>query len=274
MKNKQRAFWTGMLACSVGIWLTGCACTGKKGGFVVCKDNEQKGYATIACQPVDVEKAQGETAVFEVKAKGKNLVYQWFFRGTAGYGDVVDPNPSETVGGKTAQLTVLDVGSAKGGFYWCEIESTGLYGAPVRTRTRDAHLGIRSEVGGTGSGVIQVYPPQQANMPAPYTGSSSCGSHCGWVNYQNGGAGFDPDPGTTKGLAKVRIGTTYRDNTTFNVKWFDNLGNSGCAVNSTSPNTQKEFTINPSRIYFFTVYFISSCPPQGSQVFFELSFVP
>jgi hypothetical protein len=220
---------------------------------------------------VDVEVAQGETAVFAVDATGKDLVYQWYFRGKTGCGDVVG---TDTTGGRTAQLTVLNVDSTKGGAYWAELDSTSPLGPPVRTRTRDAYLGIKAEPGGTASGGIQVYPPQQASMPPPSSGSICGGTHCGYVSYQNGGAGFDPAAGTTKALAKVRIGTQYRNNTTFHLKWFDNLGNTGCAANSASPATQKEFTINANRIYFFTVYFISPCPAQGAQVFFELSFVP
>jgi len=276
MKNKQRLFWTGILACGIVTWLTGCACIGKKSGSVVCKDNELKGYATITCQPADTEKQQGETAVFEVKAKGLSLVYQWFFRGTTGCGDVVNPSTTVTLGGRTAQLTVLDVDQAKGGLYWCEIDSTGLYGIPTRTRTRDAYLGIRSEVPGSTGGGIQVFPPQQASMPSGNSGNDPCGTHCGWVNYQNGGLGFDPDAGLTKALVTVGVGsaTNLRDNATYSVRWFDNMGLNNCFSNTSGSMTQKEFTsINPNKIYFFTVYFTSSCPAQGTQIFFNLSFV-
>lgn len=274
MKNKHPLFCTAILACSSAIWLTGCICPYKKGGTaVVCQGNEQRGLATIKCQPVDVEVRQDETAVFTVDATGTDLTYQWFFRGgTTGCGDVVGAG---TTGGTTAQLTVPGVDSTKVGAYWAEIHSTGPYAVPVRTRTRDAYLGIRADApSGTGTGGIQVYPPQQQSMPAPSSGSSSCGSHCGWLNYQNGGAGFDPDPGTTKGLAKVRIGTNFRNNTSFRLKWFDDLGNTGCASNSSSPATQKEFNINPNRVYFITIYFVSNCPAQGANVVLELQFVP
>ncbi len=270
MKNRVRWFWTAVLSFSAGLWMTGCVCP-QKNVANVCKVNEDRGLAAISCQPVDVEAAQGDTVVFAVDAKGKDLVYQWYFRGESGVAGVVGTG---TIGGRAAQLTVQDVASAKAGAYWCEIDSTGVWGAPVRTRTRDAQLGIKSEVGGTGSGGIQVYPPQLASMPPGNSGSDSCGTHCGWINYQNGGAAFDPDPATTKGLAKVRIGTVYRDNTTFNLKWFDNLGHSGCAVNTSGSTTQKEFTSDPSRLYVFTAYFVSSCPAPGAQVYFELSFVP
>jgi len=269
MNNRQRRFWTGVLALTAGVWLAGCACPYKNVG-TVCKVNEDRGLATIKCQPVDVEVAQGDTAVFAVDAKGKELIYQWYFRGESGVADVVG---SGTTGGRTAQLTVSDVQPPKGGFYYCEIDSTSPLGPPVRTRTRDAHLGIKAEVEPS-TGGIQVYPPQQASMP-PGSSGNVCGStYCGYVSYQNGGAGFDPDPGTTKGLAKVRVGTVYRNNNTFHLKWFDNTGGTGCALNSATDPQQKDFTINPSKIYFFTVYFKTPCPAQGSQLYFELSFVP
>src|SRR5207253_2159088 len=133
MKNMQRLLWTGFLAVNVGFWLAGCT---------ICPKNKSKGIAIITCQPMDVETNADQPAVFKVKAKGKDLVYQWYFHSTNCESLPVDSGT--TSGGQTNELTVLHVSSDPSnlGFYWCRIESSDYWGAPIRTRTREATLGI------------------------------------------------------------------------------------------------------------------------------------
>jgi hypothetical protein len=276
MKNKQRLFWTGVLVWSGAIWLIGCSTTQTDGsgaasaGDGVCLTNKLKGLAIITCQPMDQEVSQGQQAVFKVKATGKNLAYQWYFKGNAGCGE---PVGAGTSGGRTQELTVGAVSSAKGGFYWCEIDSEGALSIPVRTRTRDAHLGIRLP-GGTVAGDIQVLPPAQATMPPGNSGTVCAGDYCAYVNY-GGANGYDPNAGLTIGYAKVRVNDepNFRPANTYRFRWVNELGGNGCATNGVSPNTdRKQFPINANRKYWFTVYFKDPCPAPGSTITFEGEF--
>src|SRR2546425_12819707 len=103
MNSKYHLLWAGVLAWTMGIWMTGC-CTGKggKAGDGVCKENEQVGMATITCQPMDTNVFQTQPATFRVAATGTDLVYQWYFRGETGCGDVVQG----ATGDRTPELTV------------------------------------------------------------------------------------------------------------------------------------------------------------------------
>jgi hypothetical protein len=266
-----------LLVSALALWLVGCKSVtnyGQSKPKCVCYQNTHRGYATIDCQPIDSEVLQGQQAIFKVAATGAGLTYQWYFRGsTANCGVEVDP--AQTTGGRTPKLTVLDIKPDDVGVYWCEIDSMGLWGTPARTRTRDAFLGIRKEPEQKDGGV-QVYPAQQASMPPGNSGNVCGGSYCGYVNYQNGGNGFNPDPGCITGWVEVRKGTGAPiPNTTFHLKWFDDLGGTGCAANSTADPERKEFLINANRIYFFTVYFKpGQCPPAGTTVFLDLQFRP
>jgi hypothetical protein len=235
-------------------------------------DDERRGFADIFCQPADLEVGQGAAATFEVYAsakRGATLTYTWFRVGTAAPLSGADFN-----GVNTSKLTVMNVNEQRVGSYWCEIKSS-LGNREILTRTRDAHVHIRRPVAPPATGEVQTYAPQVAAAPAIKSGSSSCGTHCSWVNYQLGGAGFDPDAGTTKCLARVSIGTNPDlGNTTFNLKWFDNFGGSGCAALCTTNTTMKEFNVNSNKLYFFTVYLTtaSPCPPAGSTVTFNVKF--
>ncbi len=268
---------SGVLLASITlVFLTGCECMKKNGGY--CKANQEAGLPIITCQPMDVDTRVGGQAQFAVEATGQDLVYQWYFRpGAPGAAvqQLITGTPQYN-GGETPTLSVMAVNAAKVGFYWCEIDGTGKWGFPLRTRTRDAQLGITNGIPPTAgpsgpSPAIQVFPPQLGSMPQAKSGTVTCGSYCGWLNFQNSGLGFRPASGTTTGRIKVKVGTTYLSNSAFLVRWFDNLGNSGCTSNGADAN-QKVFSSDPSRIYCFTVYFVSPCPAYGSQIFFELEF--
>jgi hypothetical protein len=266
------------LACCGSIFFTGCTCPEQQPGSAasqsagVCKLNQDAGIATITCEPMDIDLKSGGAATFEVQAMGKDLTYQWFFVNAMGIPEPVDP--AKTTGGQTAKLTVAPVTLDSGGFYWCKLGTTGALELPVTTRTRDAQLGIIHPAAGGGGGV-QIFPPQQGSMPNPYNGTSTCGTYCGYMNFQNAGTGFQP-AASGKGQIKLRFVTTTStpiDATLFNVRWFDSSGQSGCAQISGSDPKVREFTSNSTKRYVFTVYFASGCPAYGTYVFLDVSFI-
>jgi hypothetical protein len=280
MKNQTKEFWQAFALLITGMSLTGCICTGSPGsgtGTVICKANQDEGLPIITCQPMDVDTRVGGEAKFKVEATGTDLAYQWYFQEAGAATPVpISSTTPQTSGGETPALTVGAVSSAKVGSYWCEIDGTGKWGFPLRTRTRNAHLGIAPPSGGPGGGgSIQVFPPQQGSLPYPKSGSSTCGTYCGWINFQNGGLGYDPDAGNNTGRVRVSVGTPgppYISNGAFLLRWYDSVGGTGCGA--ISGTEHRSFPINSSRLYCFTVYFVGTCPPSGSMVFLDLEFAP
>lgn len=244
----------------------------------VCKKNLDKGYATIVCQPVDQDVVAGHPAVFSVDATGKNLIYQWYFRGEDVNGMRVEAAVDSAQGGQTAAIKIPNVDPTMGGSYWCDIHSTGDWGAPVTTRTRDAQLGIKTDPPSLPAGQVQSFLGQQGPF-APGSQGTVCNSGtCGYVNFQNNGNGYDPDPGLTKGRVKIHVdGNPNRLNSDYCLMWYDDLGGMGCATDDqTPPKDQKLFNINANRLYVFTVFFkTGKCPGNPSaQAYMDLFFDP
>lgn len=245
--------------------VAGLACGCCKNG---CTQNEKAGLATIVCQPVDISVAEHDPATFEVQVKGRDLVYQWYFK---------DGPVSEGMkGGRTNSLTVSDLTTNKQGYYWCEIDSSDpVWGAPVRTRTRAAKLTIlpASVAGGlsfTGTNVIMDIPPTP-NLPPPGSPSGAdCGDYCTYVVYNNNGTAYKPDLGTTKFVAKVQAPLgTYVSNADYELLRAANLTDRFCATNIGT--IQKGFGSTPSKRYVFTVYFKpGKCPPTNTYVYLEV----
>src|SRR4051794_29226922 len=117
MKNRQRLFWSVILLLNVGTWLTSC----------VCPKQRSTGLPMIKCEPVDVTVQPGQKAVFEVDARGKNLLYQWYFN---------DKPMGSEKGGRERVLVIPSARESDMGSYYAEIESTDLYGGPIGVRTR------------------------------------------------------------------------------------------------------------------------------------------
>ena len=242
--------------------LLGCTCVCGQN----CKENQKAGIPSILCQPMDQYPTGDKYAVFNVKAKGENLSYQWFVRNTNGI--------SLIEGATAPQLKILG-SSANAGFYFCVIDSLGKSGQ-VETQTRSALLtpsvpdGLSSSnmlaattsTNGVSTLTITTYPPGG-------TGTNLCCTFCGWASFQNGGSGWPLTAGQTF--------TFYiTDSSGLNViptsqycaiwRYGGQPGQYGCCTPISSQ--QMRFTAPVSATYFITVYFKNSpCSPTGTQFY-------
>jgi hypothetical protein len=100
-------------------------------------------------------------------------------------------------------------------------------------------------------------------MPPPYSGTSACGSHCGFVVFNNNGAGFMPD--CVQATITVRINGQAVATSQYEVLWRYGSLRKGCALNLSS--TQKQYANVSGKKYNYTVYFKPGyCPPAGTEV--------
>ena len=255
--KKLRLWCSGLLIACVGLWLTGCT--------TVCCKNQQEGLASIVCQPMDETVKLGGTARFEVKTpKCGHVAYQWYFNGKP-----IESERKDCRGTRESLLEIFNVETNNLGYYWCEIESLDSHGNQVRTRTRDAALGYSARM-------LFVYPPQHWPMPPAFPGSiGDCGGpYCGCVVFKNGGAGFMPAIGQTKGVASIKVGGVQQGQNKFNLFWRVNGKEAGCAaVLAGSSPPQKWFLSSNPKKYFITVYF-PQCPAPGTDVELTINFVP
>jgi hypothetical protein len=237
---------------------------------------------------MDTTVAQGGQATFEVKAVGKNLIYQWYF------------NNNEIQGARDPQLVVSGATAAKVGFYHCELDSADSIDTQTRTRTRSAALGLGGDSVSTSAvprrtddrGGIRTYsaaitstatnppggnsyPPQHQPLPPPSSGTSICGAYCGYVVYNNGGAGFSGISGTTKAFVRVSTSSGTVANTCYELLWRVNATVKGCATIVTGSTTDRTWNSTAGTKYFLTVYFKPGCcPPAGTDVILDVWFTP
>ena len=271
MNHKYHLLFMGTL---VSIGLTACCCL-KPGGVSICKENKDVGFATITCQPVDKDLVQSQSTTFKVEATGKSLIYQWYFKGENAAGNIVESPVPAAAGGQTAQITITQMNASKAGAYWCAIDSTGQWGVPARTRTREALLGLTVDPQ-PGGGQVQSFIGVQGTFYSGGLGTVCNGSACGYVNYRNGGVGYNPDSPLTGGHVKIHVDTQADMlNSQYHLMWFDTGGGSGCATNTTGSTTQKGFPIDHTKNYLFTVYFMPNfCPGGNAKVYMDLFFDP
>ena len=255
--NSLRLWCAGLLIASVGLWLTGCA--------TVCCENRKAGLATITCQPMDVETTIGGETEFEVKARGLELRYQWYFQNEPL--SVDGEKGRKYQGVQTNRLIVSHVKVSDVGPYHCEIISKDCDGVHVRTSTRWASLGI-----GFTPYLLEVSPPTQSlPPPVPVTvqGTQYCSSlffcrngdrplsgttRCVFTVLWNEGSPTQP-PSTDPG----------RDN--YDILVYDSHGHQFWATKSPGVGaTTKEFSLSqssPPYLFRYAVYFKCTTSPTN-----------
>ena len=246
------------LAASAVAALTGCRGFSKcqTSGHGTCNDNAKAGIAVILCQPMDTTAKEDGKATFEVVASGDNLTYRWIF--SSGNGTNVEiPNKNKPT------LTLPHVTKNNVGLYWCEIESTNRWGAPVLTRTRSASLGVLYSITKGG--------PMVESQPFRRTSSTSClcaTNSCGYVLFGNGGKGYKAT--TTNCRAKLSLANGDVANTNYGLMWRLSGTQYDCFSNTDNP--YKMFTSTVGGIYVFTGYFLNPCPAHGAPVTIAVEF--
>jgi hypothetical protein len=221
-----------------------------------CGENEKAGIPIILCQPMDQLVYPKEDAVFKVAAKGDNLSYKWFFENTNGVLEVPEALGPEVV--------IRGNNSDRLGFYVCRVYSAGEQGV-VQTQTRVATLTERLpsiQTLSAISGPIWTNPPP----PPPPPSTFCCTPICGYINYNNGGAGFSLASGQamTIQLSPNSSGTPLINTALYCAQWrYGGQANqAGCFTNLSS--TQERFVAPVTKPYAITVYIKSGCAPQGT----------
>ena len=251
--NKLRLVCAYLLLTAFGLSLTGCKS--------LCPANEKAGVATIFCQPVDTGVAPNQQAEFEVRAKGKELTYQWYFNDRP-VGDGVK-------GGRTSRLIIPSVTRDKLGFYWCEINAVDpLMGTPTRTRTRMASLSMAIPMSVTST---NIPPASGVFVSGTASGTNPCGNnnnYCGYVIMNNNNAGYVPPAGKTGACFTI----TLPDGTTVPNSDYDLMRTSGffdrvCSTNKPESLTEKCFAVTAKKTYVITIYFKNGhCPAPGAVI--------
>jgi hypothetical protein len=110
-------------------------------------------------------------------------------------------------------------------------------------------------------------------MPPGSSGTSVCGAYAGFALFNNGSAGYTPDPGTALCVVQVQAGGAYLATTQYNLLWRASATDRGCAAAVAGSATQKSFVSSPAKKYSLTLYFTpGNCPPKGTIVALEVSF--
>ena len=111
--------------------------------------------------------------------------------------------------------------------------------------------------------------PTQGSFIASRGTNSCCIAHCGFVNFNNNGAGYSFQKGQTVTiqLSLSLSMSPLLDTSTYCVRWrYGGLPNqSGCAAAASS--TTHGFTAPAAARYAFSAYIKNDCPANGTRYF-------
>ncbi len=224
----------------------------------ICPENKKAGLPIILCQPEDQHPTSMQDATFKVKAKGSYLSYEWFFEQTNSLQQV--PN------GQGPQVVISKTNVNREGFYWCLIDSSGPKGI-MQTRTRSAALNVRS---------LALNAPEQGSLRPSTVGSNACANPiCGFVNFNNYGAGYRPITGHMQGIMTLTSdsgGQNVIPTSSYEAQWRYGGGATQCGCFTNLSSSQKTFTAPVIAAYAFTVYIKSGCPPSGTPYYLTFNF--
>ena len=258
----KQLFALGGAALAVSLFVTGCCSGTGGGGFSPCAENVKQNLPFITCQPLDQEVDAGKKARFYVKAKGKDLKYQWFY---IGGGVSADPNP---IPGATKPLYEIPsvVPLDHYGLYFCAVYRGDLDGHKV-THSRQASLGGRAN-GGPGGTFAAVQNPVQTSGQ-----STVCGNSVGskWTRFPGTQTPVSPDAGFRGNLWKVVSGTEVLIlRSTYYLQWLnsDDTSQQDCCTDITGSTTEEvQCTLIPGNPYSFTAFFkAGQAPPSGTTI--------
>jgi len=188
-----------VLAALVGT-LSGCKhfCRPQPGCAAVCESNLKAGYATITCQPLEMDFTNDQTEVeFEVAATGRAPIYfQWYFvapDSAAQPLEEIKEGHRQVIGPTTPRLTIQHPSLEDCGRYYCEIVSSDCSGGLSRTQTRQASLGFTptTRMLMVGSSPVQSVPPSgtAGSTPQPNCAQPPV-AVCSWVQFDNNKSGY------------------------------------------------------------------------------------
>ncbi|HZR18892.1 MAG TPA: hypothetical protein VFE51_16515, partial [Verrucomicrobiae bacterium] len=130
---------------------------------------------------MDQKLYSSQDAFFEVMAVGQNLSYQWFFQNTNGAFPIANAT--------NAQVVIPAGDCNRCGLYWATVTAAGwLPGQTVDTRM--ATLTLTQPLANTTNGIDQEILRLGSNGKAP-----CCSGYCGFVNFYNGGLGWQLSTG-------------------------------------------------------------------------------
>jgi hypothetical protein len=238
----------------------------------VCPANRKAGFPHITCQPIDNAVPEGKSATFAVKASGKDLRYQWYFRRADGKVVAVGTN---------SQMELSQVNGGNVGSYWCEIESHDSFGDLTQTRTRSARLGLLTKSIAKPSGGQKLMSEtnivilgEQQPMPPGSQGRVCNSDYCGYVLFNNGGAKYYADKTRCAITVQKLVGGVLTDIPVgeYELQWRYGLSAAGCATNV--PPITKQFKSVLGKNYTFTVYFKPTCPTADTPIILNVDFLP
>jgi hypothetical protein len=240
----------------------------------ICCANKKAGFATITCQPVNIDVTDKNQAVnFSVTAVGCGLNYRWYRNDQPL--EEEDMKKGLVKGIFTSELDVAGAWRTETASYRCEIGSKNCQDDEFRTATRTAYLTYAPSAHAMG---LTTKTPT-VNLPPPGAPQNYSGfTYCSVAGPFRQIAPPPTNPAPTKCYVTLKEidqpNPPYTTNVVvtsdYAIKVLDGVNHLVPSQNEAGNNQRKWFALSKSP-YVITVYFTCASHPATAKLFLELT---